>query len=881
MKKGLKRAVAIASAVSLLGGTVGALAACKKTPDPIPDANLKKGTYRQYTSVLPSMWNELDSMDANNDQIMGYLGSAFYEFDYKFDETRGGKFNKDGSVNADAIIDGEFEVKYSAATKLEDVTSTVDAKWGYTDEQKEAGGYAWKLTLREDLKWDDGTPIDATDFVYTMQQQLDPKFGFQRANSYYGAISVKGAKDFAYSGKKGWYAASTAYDLSQYAEELDSKLIFSLGNAEENAARGKAKSYIRADFIEKVLKDSGASAEQAAEVTAEQAAGYCVQLLEPEGVTAEDVFALEGKTFAEIKADDTLKATWDALIVEWQTDPGEEMHFMVTEYEFPTVSFDTVGVYSPSKYELVVCFTASEEFLKEDGSLSYLAAYHMASLPLVHREKFESSIVQPSEGQTLYTSRYNTSLATTASWGPYKLTEYQSGKGYTLSRNDNWYGYGIADNKNQYNVTAIKCEVVSELNTQWMKMLKGEIDAIGIDPDHADDYRNSRYTYYTPGTYTFSWHLYSGLDVLKNNDRNNGILAINDFRKALSLAIDRDAYAANVTTAYRGAFGYLNSMYYYDVENGGVYRNTDVAKKAILRAYGYTENEQGLWSLSTNENLKDLDLEEAYETVTGYNINLAKEYLEKAYKELTDNAEKYGYNPSKNIQIKFGTSVDDDSTRKEYNYINDHVLPALLEGTSLEGKVELLFDASFGNQWSSKFLAGEYELCTSAWGQATFDPYYFIGAYIDPANAYTASYWDTETVEMTFQMPAGNFPGAGEELTMSLMNWYNCLNGYEHGASDKYTYDWGVGKVSPEIRNEVLAAIEEFILTQYYSIPVITQNSATLVSAKFSYISDVYNTFMKYGSVRYYIVNYTDEEWDAFVKAQPGGNLESLYKLTD
>lgn len=920
MKKTVKKLIAVASALTLLGGMACTMVACggnqngpggsnEIIPDPgyevpkppeespfdenddpshftgggssgaktsgdpvtdyfdnVADAGNKTGTFRTYTASVPSLWNELDSMDENNQQIMSYLGSAFYEYDYLFDEDKGGKFKADGSINAEAIVDGQFDVKFSAATKLDDVTEEYAETWGYDENQVAVGGYAWKITLRNDLKWNDGTAIDATDFVYSMQQQLDPKFGFRRASSYYSAISVKGAKNYVYQGQVGWYGGDVAYE--EYTEDLDSKLIFSLASATENKEKyGGATASVRS------LLGAPAS------FTVAQMGAYVASSA---GVSADAVAALEGKTFAQIKADESLKATWDAVIGWWQTEPNEELHFFVTQYTWPEFDFENVGVFSPSKYEIVVCFTTSESFLKSDGSLSYLAAYEMASLPLVKKDLFESSLVAPSEGSTLWTSKYNTTLETTASWGPYMLTSYQSGKGYTLSKNPHWYGYNLNDNKNQYNIDKITCEAIPETNTQWMKMFSGEIDSIGIDVTHADDFRNSKYTYYTPGSYTFSWHLFSDLNVLKDSGRNNGILAIDDFRKALSLSIDRDAYAAANTTAYRGAYGYLNSTYYYDVENGGVYRNSDVAKAGLLRAYGYTEDENGKWSLSTNSLISDLSLDEAYETLNGFNLDLAKEYIEKAYTRLTKYSAYYGYDPSKKIQIKFGTSTDTDSTRREFNYINETVLPNLLKGTSLEGKVELVFDASFGDDWDSAFAAGQYELCTSAWGSATFNPHYFIGAYIDPDNAYTASYWDTESVEMTMTVPGnvGDFPGAGKVRTMTLMNWYRCLNGYEIEDTDKYSYDWSAGKIPAECRNEILAALEEFVLEQYYSIPTITQNSATLVGAKFSYISHTHNTFLDYGGVRYRIVNYTDSEWTTFVSSQ-GGNLETYYKSTN
>ena len=168
----------------------------------VPPAASGTVTYRTYTSVMPSNWNGLTYEDANDAQIMDWLGSSFFTYDFKFED--GKKFNDDGSINAEGIVPGEFDVMYSAATKLEDVTSEVDAKWGYTDEQKEMGSYAWKITLREDLKWEDGTAIDAHDFVYTMQQQLDPLFQNMRASTFYNNIMVKGARDYVYQGQTVW-----------------------------------------------------------------------------------------------------------------------------------------------------------------------------------------------------------------------------------------------------------------------------------------------------------------------------------------------------------------------------------------------------------------------------------------------------------------------------------------------------------------------------------------------------------------------------------------------------------------------------------------------------------------------------------------------------
>ena len=85
----------------------------------------KQATYNTTTTTMPSNWNEFTYADNNDTQIMSYIGSSFFEYDYKFED--GNKFNEDGTINTDAIVPGAYTVNYSAATKLEDVTSTVDA----------------------------------------------------------------------------------------------------------------------------------------------------------------------------------------------------------------------------------------------------------------------------------------------------------------------------------------------------------------------------------------------------------------------------------------------------------------------------------------------------------------------------------------------------------------------------------------------------------------------------------------------------------------------------------------------------------------------------------------------------------------------------------
>ncbi len=819
-------------------------------------------TYRTYTTVMPSNWNELNYEDANDLQVLDYIASPFFQYDFKFENDQ--KFKSNGEINAEGIVPGGFTVNYSAATKLEDVTSTVDAKWGYTDEMKATGSYAWKITLRQDLTWEDGTPIDATDFVYTMQQQLDPAFQNMRASTYYNNIQIHGSRDYVYQGQTSWFPADGPYKT--FEESLFDKIVFNISSAAENKeSYSGAECSMRGSF--------GFPATYTAEMVAEYLCSNYISSL-----TKEQILSLQGKTYAQILADEALKTVWDAVIGWWQTDPDEELDFFVVNYTYPEYSWEDVGMYSPSKYELVVCLDAPIACLKDDGSLSYEAAYSFSSLPLVKRSLYESCKKPPQEGATLPTTNYNTSKETTASWGPYKLVNFQAGKSYTLERNDKWYGYALESNKNQYKINRVVCEEISVVNTQWTMFLSGQIDSIALDVDHKDDYRNSKYTIYQPATGTFGVNIYSNLDVLKASGRNNGILAIKDFRKAFALYVDRDEYNSTCFTSHRPCYGLLGPSYYYDVENGGVYRDTQIAKEGLLRVYGFTENEDGSWTDGTNIYG---DYEEAYASMNGMNRTLAKELVQSAYKELTENAETYGYDASKNIEIKFGFSTDNESLRRRFNYFTD-VINKLVAGTPLEGKIVTTFDSSFGSKWAEEFKAGSYDIASSTGFQGgAFDPEGFLQCYVDPeAGLMYTTWWDTSKESMTFTMPEGDYEGAGQELTMSVYNWYCCLNGIAASRNQPKIYNWGAGFIPKEARMRLLSKIEEVVLEKYFTVITTSEYSATVLSAKFSEITDEYNTFMGFGGIRYRVPNYNDSEWESFV-AQNNNDLSTEYKKSE
>lgn len=852
--KNAKTLTALVLAGALL---VVALSACLVACNP-EEWNATSVTYHTTTATMPSNWNEFTYVDNNDTQILSYISSSFFDYDYDFG---GNKYNADGSINASAIVSGGYTTNYSAATNLEDVTATVDAKWGYTEEQKAEGGYAWKITLRDDLKWDDGTEIHADDFIYSMKEILNPDFLNYRANTYYDTLKIKNSRKYFYQNQEGTYETIESFGYATNADAVaaDAKILIDVYEFYN------AQGYVDAEGNE------------------------CPQWLSYKDTTIyNSVEAWADPENEEIQDEFSGKDLWDfyfapgsggyASYVEVGADYQSWLSIYRTN-EDRDIKWESVGMYKVDENSFVVCLDKAYSFLKEDGSLSYLSAYYMSSLPLVKQSLYESCKIAPAAGSTLWTSNYNSSLETTASWGPYKLGSFQSGKAYTLVKNDNWYGYNMEEYKGQYLIETIECEKVAESNTIWLKYLSGEVDGASLDAEHIAEYKDSKYVTWTPSTGTFGMQVYGNLSVLKASGNNNGILAIDEFRQALSLGLNRADVVEKIWPGTTVAcFGLMNDQYYYDVENGGVYRHTTEAKEGILRAYGFTKNADGTWS---GGELSNASLDDAYEALTGYNPTEAKAKFAEAVEILTKNAEYYGYDSSKEITIVYGSSVDTEKQRFRCNYVQE-LIDGLAEGTVLEGKIKMKFDASAGSGWADAFRTGATQIGFGyGFSGNAFNPFSIVGGFVDPDDSLNYHmYWDTSAVKLTLTLPAGDYEGAGQTFTMGLDNWYFCLNGLAAENDAEFKYNWDAGFAPASVRCTILAALEEQVIKKAYSIMLIGEYAGELNSAKFSNISDEYNTFMGFGGIRYIQVNYNDGQWAKYV-AEHNNDLTAEYKKAE
>lgn len=152
-------------------------------------------TYRYALADFPTNWSLHDNQTQTDSELMQYLEAGFYSFD----------FNEDR--------DGYQMVPLVATGDPEDVTAEYKDQYGLDGDES----LAWKITIRDDLKWDDGTPIVASDFVKSAELLLNPKAQHHRADMLYsGNLVLKNAKNFLYAGQ---HAYAETFISSEMGED--------------------------------------------------------------------------------------------------------------------------------------------------------------------------------------------------------------------------------------------------------------------------------------------------------------------------------------------------------------------------------------------------------------------------------------------------------------------------------------------------------------------------------------------------------------------------------------------------------------------------------------------------------------------------------------
>ncbi len=801
----MKKFFALLLALAMVLG----LAACT-TPDAPKDA---KYTYDVNMTEFPTLWNPHTWTTSASGTIMGYIQDSLYSFDYNEDET------------------GFALVPSMAAQEPIDITSEFVGKFGI--EEGDAN-LVYKFVLRQDLSWQDGTPINAHSYVESAKRLLNPKAQNFRADTLYsGAVQIVGAKDYLKQGQSGWFAADDVH--TTYSTDLDALLKFALAPASDEVP---SQASFRGAFGFPASYDAG--------MTADYLIG---NYLGGTAFTKEAATAMEGKTLAEIKADPTLKAAWEALIGWWQTDPDEELDFFLAEYTYPEVSWDEVGIIALSDYELA--------YVLVSPSAGFDLKYSLPDGYLVHLDLYDSCESVDENG--LYTNTYGTSLETTMSYGTYNMVSFQADKEVHYVRNDEHF---TVKDTGYYQATDIIIHCVPEAATRLEMLISGQLDGYGLQSEDMDTYLMSDYTYLSQSASVWGMVFNPHMDNLKTKQAEAGeninktILTVLEFRQAMCYGMNRTEFSLATMPTCLPTFGLLTNQHIVDVDAGTGYRSTEAAKQVLADVWGMTDD--------IGEGKLYANLDEAVESITGYNPEMAKQKFDEAY----DKAIAEGLmDADDTIQICIGLPSTSSVYTNGYEFIVNNYTE-LVKGTKLEGKLTFTKDDTIGNAFGERLRDNSVDmLFYVGFSGSELDPFNLMSVYCDGGNLQYDPCVNYQVINMTVKLADG-------EWTTTVYNWYEIMNGTAHeitnAAGETKEYSCGAADKNPTDRMAILAEFEGTVMMNYDFIPLSGDASASLVGQQVHYYSDEYMYGVGFGGLKYMTFNYTDEEWVEYVASQNG-----------
>ena len=836
----MKKTLALLLAVVMV---LGLFAGCSKKPEDTTPATTPNSTnptdpalvvetfegsftYQDSVVTLATNWNPHTYQNTDDSYPADFLRVGLYSF----------MFNDElNPVDGKDPYAGYVIVPEMAASKPVDVTEQVKAEHPeFKIPESATAGYAYTIDLNPAATWENGKAINADTYVESMKRLLDPKLLNYRASDYYaGDFCVAGAEFYANQGQTKTISANTVIANDGLAD-LDAFL----------AAYGDATAYINWDY----------------------SFGAAWDFENETWVVAEDAVVETPLTIAEM---------WEFYPKQYGEDPDSiaqgQAYFpdeVYVQWTYPSdVDFATVGLYKTGDYQITLVLGKS--------LAGFNLLYNLTSNWIVETELYDANL---KENNGVWSSTYNTDVATTLSYGPYKMTEYQTDKFMKFEKNENWYGY--TDGKHiykdptdgkiypMYQTNIIETEVVAEAETRKMMFLKGELMGYGLGAEDFATYRSSEFCYASPGSTIFFLILNGNAQAIANREASEGFdkattdlecMMLKSFHQALGLTYDKDLFAATISPARSGAFGIIGDAYIYDPETGARYRDTDQAKQVLCDFYSVDVSQFN-------------SLTEAADSITGYDPEQAKVYFQKAFDEaiaagyITDND---GDGVSdQTVAIEYCISSDSDFMTKTIDYLNEKVTE-VAKDTPFEGKINFYKSGPYGNDWSEKIKQGVSDTVLGGWSGSLMNPFGLTDLYTNPSYQYDAAWYDATKVELTVNVPVN---GVDTDLTMSLKNWSDALNGATVTV-DGAEYNFGEAAADVETRLDILAAIEGKVLESYNYLPMLLDGSMALLSQQVYYVVEEYNPVLGRGGIQYMKYNYNDTEWAAYV-AEQGGELK-------
>ena len=433
-------------------------------------------------------------------------------------------------VAAVAYGGGGFTWQYDTAESVVDVTPSATAeqraKWDIAEGET---GRVWRITLDPAVAWQDGSGIDASDYLWSMEKLLEPGTEKAAASRYIsGDAAIFGARDF-HAGIKAGDDIYSPYIVG-YTDEGE-QIADPASVGKTIYFNSSSKVFFFNDTFDAYYEKYGDRAAFAA------------------------MSEYVGKGSAAV--DGKLKGLLNSVASEFgesSPDAWKEFCVFVSKTADADVTFTDVGLYAEDDHTLVY---VTEESVSEYGLFKVLMHPWLVK-------------------KDMYGEDYCTSSGTTASYGPYVMTG-----GCCFERNESWCGYYDGRHVWQFRPTTVifeKMFVFDGMEMNWMDFEGREFDFVECSGNYGSKI-------YAEKPSTERLILVTDRDALKalsTEDANKILLSYKEFRRALSLCIDREDLAEK-TKLGSPAYALFGKAFFYDIENDtkSVYRLTDEGIAAI------------------------------------------------------------------------------------------------------------------------------------------------------------------------------------------------------------------------------------------------------------------------------------------------------------
>lgn len=792
-------------------------------------------TYHDSISGSPENWNVATWKTNSDSLIQGYTQMGLV--DYVLNDAKNGyivvpEMASEIPTDISSSLTDEEVKKFGMSTK-EDGTR-------YTKGQK------FDIKLNQKATWEDGTKITADDYINSMKDVLDPKMQNYRASDFTtGNTPLSGGDDYLHSGVSNAEAYVTTDGLAHAGTASKDGWYFSpyavmpwWNGMSLDTLYSKYKAYIDSKVdqtpIKKILADSknfGTSSstplvyariDNNAELKAEMKDACDIMFTALFGVTLTDGFDFPEGGYTDSTSSYSLASA------------------CFRYYTYPEYSWDKVGLIKVNDYELNYFFKVpvSDFNMKQFFSGNWLIKQDLWD---ANRKAIPDS--------ELYATTYATSTSSYMAYGPYRLDTYQQDKQILIKRNNKWYGYTDDQHKNQFQVDAFDISIIDDEAAVYQSFLKGDLDGYALRGEDMDTLGTSSRLMYTPQSYTTKLTVNSVFEKLKaiqdaDNLGNHTILSNINFRKALSLGLDRKTLVQKNTAGWRGFDVPINFMYASDPDTGALYRDTTQGQRVVTDNFG-----------------KDADGKPNY---FGYDVTEARKLIDQAVTEETASTVDGHYTEGQKVHFIW------ESYNSGWDTMVNWVVAAykdLMKGTKLEGKFDITVKIT-GDSYADHIRAGSCDFGISTWGGAQFDPYGILEVYTksskmyETANVYSTTLyidtatgdWSTEKGKLTAATVVADTLGAPDGSS-SAAGWsYQLSSGkYSEVNSDTKT------------RLNILSACESYLVGTYNFISWGARQSVTIDSYRVSEATDTYIQIVGFGGIRFMKLTMDDAAWAAYV----------------